>query len=126
MTRIRSVPSVKLTATRLTSTFWLLIVIGAGLLVSACGSDGSDSNSSSLTSDGSDSTSSSLTGGTPDPSIEGPIDGTPILLGTTTFSLADVGYQQSEYFISGQARSFTETAPLQSDGKWSVRVADEA
>lgn len=57
---------------------------------------------------------------------EGLVEGTPILVGTTLFNLAEVGYQQSEYFISGAARSYTSPQPLTSDGKWSVEVADEA
>lgn len=58
--------------------------------------------------------------------VEGPLWGNPTLLGTTTFNLSDVGYQQSEYFISGAAKSYTNTAPLGTDGKWSVKVADQA
>ncbi len=63
---------------------------------------------------------------TPNPVIEGPIAGTPTLLGTTMFDLGSVGYQQSEYFISGKARSYTSNSTLNTDGKWSVRVADTA
>lgn len=59
------------------------------------------------------------------PVIEGPIAGVP-LVHATGFDLAKVGYQQSEYFISGKARSFVNTTPLQSDGKWDVKVADQA
>jgi hypothetical protein len=57
---------------------------------------------------------------TPNPSVEA-VPGTPTLLGTTQFDLADVGYQQSEYFISGIARSYVSTTPLTSDGRWSVQ-----
>ena len=78
------------------------------ILLGACSSDG-----------GSDS-------GTPNPSVEGPIAGTPSLLGSTTFKLADVGYEQSEYFISGVARSYTNTTGQTEDGKWSLAVADKA
>ena len=58
--------------------------------------------------------------------VLGPIFGPPTLLGTTSFNLADVGYRQSEYFVSGMAKSYTNTTPLTSDGKWSVAVADQA
>lgn len=58
--------------------------------------------------------------------VEGPILGDPTLLGTTSFNLADVGYQQSEYFVSGFANSYTNTKPLTSDGKWSVAPVDQA
>lgn len=94
--------------TRFLSAARSLVVLAAALLIAACGS------------------SSSPASGTPNPATSGPIAGTPTLLGTTTFNLADVGYEQNEYFISGQARSYTNTEQLQSDGKWRVRVADQA
>lgn len=58
--------------------------------------------------------------------VDGPIWGNPTLLGTTSFKLSDVGYQQSEYFISGNAKSYINTTPLSSDGKWSVIPLDQA
>jgi hypothetical protein len=58
--------------------------------------------------------------------IEGPISGTPVMLGSTFFSLAKVGYEESEYFVSGTANSYTSAEPLTSDGKWTVQVADQA
>lgn len=109
MTMIKSTALVSLTATRFFSLLKLLIVVSAGVLASACGSD-----------------SSSSTASTPNPTVEGPIAGAPTLLGGTSFNLADVGYQQDEYFISGNARSYTNTEPLQSDGKWSVRIDSNA
>ncbi len=36
------------------------------------------------------------------------------------FDLAQVGYEQSEHFLAGTATAFTPTAPLTSNGKWSV------
>jgi hypothetical protein len=54
------------------------------------------------------------------------VEGPPILFGTTFFDLAKLGYQQREYFISGNANSYTSAAPLQTDGKWSVQEADSA
>ena len=36
------------------------------------------------------------------------------------FDLAQVGYQRSEFFLSGVAASYAPTAPLTSDGKWKV------
>jgi hypothetical protein len=62
---------------------------------------------------------------TPNPSIE-VVSGTPTLLGTTRFDLVDVGYEQSEYFISGAARSYVNTTPLTADGRWSVEFRDMA
>src|SRR3974390_1391567 len=63
-----------------------LSAIGLTLWISACGSGGSTGTP------------------TPNPSIEA-VAGTPTLLGTTMFDLGTVGYEQSEYFISGTAHS---------------------
>jgi len=58
----------------------------------------------------------------PNPIVEGPITGG---LGSpwvqsTGFDLAEVGYMQQEYFISGSARAFTNMGDLESDGLWTV------
>lgn len=55
---------------------------------------------------------------------EGLVEGTPLLLGTTMFSLEELGYQQKEFFIKGTAHSYASTEPLSSDGKWTV-ASDE-
>ena len=39
---------------------------------------------------------------------------------STNFDLAKVGYQESEYFVSGTATSYTSASPLTTDGKWTV------
>jgi hypothetical protein len=62
----------------------------------------------------------------PSAPIEGPIKGTPVNLASTMFKLAEVGYQQEEYFIAGKASSYSGSTPRSVDGKWSVQVADEA
>jgi hypothetical protein len=72
------------------------------------------------------SAASKLTAPAARPVIEGPIAGALVLLQGNAFDLAKVGYQQSEYFISGKARSLVNTRPLQSDGKWDVKVAEQA
>ncbi|MGO8860629.1 MAG: alpha/beta hydrolase domain-containing protein [Acidimicrobiales bacterium] len=38
----------------------------------------------------------------------------------TSFDLSQVGYESSQYFISGTASSYVPVNPLTSDGKWSV------
>ena len=43
------------------------------------------------------------------------------MLATTTFDLASVGYEQSEFILTGTANSYSPTRPLSSDGKWSVK-----
>lgn len=58
----------------------------------------------------------------PGPAVTGPVaGGTPAeFVFSTNFDLAQVGYQESEFFLSGTATSYTSTSPLTSDGKWSV------
>src|SRR5271167_1206218 len=48
------------------------------------------------------------------------------LPGTTSFNLHEVGYEQSEYFLSGTASSYTSTSPLNPDGRWTVTTAQRA
>ena len=57
----------------------------------------------------------------PSPTIEGPITGpgNPFVA-STGFDLAQLGYEQAEYFISGTASAYTNTAPLAPDGMWSA------
>src|SRR5512134_1112351 len=64
----------------------------------------------------------------PSPTIEGPVTGGAgaHLLGTTMFDLADVGYVQAEYFMSGVARAYTSAGPLSSDGRWTVTAGESA
>lgn len=63
----------------------------------------------------------------PVPAVEGPIGspGTAFVQGTS-FDLAEVGYVQEEYFISGDARAWANTGPLGEDGRWSVVPGDTA
>ena len=63
----------------------------------------------------------------PSPSIEGPITnpGTPFVA-ATTFDLAQVGYEEAEYFISGTARAYVNSAPLGTDGRWSITTGETA
>ncbi len=67
-------------------------------------------------------------GAVPSPTLEGPVTGGGgiHLLGTTTFDLADVGYVQAEYFMSGVARAYTGAGPLSPDGTWTVTPGDSA
>jgi hypothetical protein len=62
------------------------------------------------------------------PTVEGPItgNGAPLLLGTTLFPLAEVGYEQVEFFIGGTATAYTSAQPLTSDGNWTVTPAETA
>ena len=55
----------------------------------------------------------------PVPALEGPIPGQ-AFVAATAFDLAEVGYTQEEYFISGIARAYLPDGPLDNDGFWSV------
>jgi hypothetical protein len=64
----------------------------------------------------------------PTPTIEGPVGGglgAPFVAGTS-FDLADVGYTAEEFFVSGTASAYTNTAPLGQDGLWSVVPGESA
>jgi hypothetical protein len=59
------------------------------------------------------------------PSIEGPIttgNGKAVLL-PPTFDLTTVGYIEEEYFIAGEATSYTSALPLTEDGHWELSPA---
>ncbi|HEY3698460.1 MAG TPA: alpha/beta hydrolase domain-containing protein [Spongiibacteraceae bacterium] len=84
-----------------------LAIFSAVFLLHACGS------------------SSHHTEAVPNPTIEGPITGSPYL-NSTSFDLASVGYEQAEYFISGNARNFINDDELQSNGKWRVKIGASA
>lgn len=64
----------------------------------------------------------------PRPTVTGPVTGGngAIVLQETSFSLGGVGYTQSEYFVSGTADSYSPTAALGSNGRWSVAPASTA
>jgi hypothetical protein len=60
---------------------------------------------------------------TPEPVGSPTFNGT--LLGTN-FDLSQVGYESSEYFLSGTASSYVPVNPLTSDGKWNVTTGASA
>jgi hypothetical protein len=64
---------------------------------------------------GSGTTLEPATGGGDTPTISG-----------TSIDLASVGYEQSEFFLSGTASAYTSATPLTSDGKWTVTPASTA
>jgi hypothetical protein len=53
------------------------------------------------------------------PWVEGPIPGSPFLV-STTFDLAQFGYVQEEFFVSGTASAYTNVGELGPDGLWTV------
>ncbi len=52
--------------------------------------------------------------------------GVPALPGFTSFDPAVVGYEQSEFFLSGTASAYEPTAPAPTDGKYSVAATSTA
>jgi Alpha/beta hydrolase domain len=64
----------------------------------------------------------------PVPTVAGPIQPTSgiSLIGSTLFTLKSVGYEQSEFFLSGTATSYTSAQPLSKSGRWNVTAATKA
>jgi len=63
---------------------------------------------------------------TPNPEVSLPPDVGSTFYQGVGFDLGLVGYEQSEFFLSGTARSFTSETELTSDGRWAAVPADEA
>lgn len=57
--------------------------------------------------------------------IDGPIAGSPILV-STFFSLSSLGYEQAEFFVSGNANSYTNVNEMNPDGRWLVQANQQA
>ena len=60
------------------------------------------------------------------PTVEGEItggNGSPVVA-AAGFDLATVGYEQSEFLLSGTATAYTAATPLPSDGKWGATPSD--
>jgi len=74
------------------------------------------------------SASASVPADVPRATVTGPVTGGKgiDLAGTTSFDLRSVGYEQSEYFLSGTASAYTSASPLTSNGRWSVTAASTA
>ena len=96
----------------------------AGLSVSvvllAYGGSPSSASSRSSRSSTSQSTSHDLSG----VAVTGPVPvGSPTFNNTlygTSFDLSKVGYEKSQFFVSGTAHSYVPAQPLTSDGKWKI------
>jgi hypothetical protein len=91
--------------------FSVAVLVLVGLLAPAIGCGGGGGESSPAR-------GSSV----PSPTLEGPITGGKGMpfIASTTFDLAQVGYSEAEYFISGTATGYTNVGPLSDDGKWTV------
>ena len=101
------------------------LAAGLSLSVVLLAYGGSPSSASSRPSRTSTSASSShdLSGVT----VTGPVPvGSPTFNNTlygTSFSLSKVGYEKSQFFVSGTAHSYAPSQPLTSDGKWAVATS---
>jgi hypothetical protein len=64
----------------------------------------------------------------PSPTVEGPIMPTSGIsfLGSTLFPISKVGYEESEFFLSGTATAYASKTALTKDGKWHVTPAGSA
>jgi hypothetical protein len=92
----------------------------------ACGGSPSSASSTYSGSLTSTSTSPAVSGVT----VAGPVPvGSPTFDSTlygTSFNLSKVGYEKSQFFVSGTAHSYTPAQPLTSDGKWAVTAGVSA
>jgi hypothetical protein len=120
--------AVTISKTPFNSRFFIAgFVVSLTMLLNAC----SDSNNSALP-DVQNSTLG-LPGAdnpnvvvVPAATVEGPITGTPVLVGTF-FDLGALGYtSETDYFISGTANAYINVNELGSDGKWQVQVSEQA
>ena len=64
----------------------------------------------------------------PSPTVTGTITGGrgKPSIASTSFDLAQVGYEQAEYFISGTASAYTSAGTFGFDGKWTVAPGGNA
>jgi len=101
------------------TTSGLAAVLFLGFCLSACGSSSSAPASATVP---------PIPASVPKATISGPVTGGKgiNLVGTTSFPLKDVGYEQSEYFLSGTASAYTSAAPLTENGRWNVNPASSA
>jgi Alpha/beta hydrolase domain len=99
---------------------FLVVLFGALLFVlPSCSTSHSSSTTTTKTPP---TTSPSTTPSVPSPTVEGPIEPSSgiSLLGSTLFPLSQVGYEQSEFFLSGTATAYTSSKPLTANGMWHV------
>jgi len=98
----------------------LLLIFTAGLLAGC--TDGSDDVTLTLGVPGSGDANIVAV---PRAVFEGPVAGDPVLV-STFFSLASVGYEQEEYFVSGTASAYVNSNELRPNGRWRVQAGESA
>lgn len=96
------------------------------VLVTACSSSGDESSAPASTDPEATTTTAPSFVFDPDrvgaATVEGPITGGAgeVVLAQGSPDLPSLGYTEDEFFISGEASSFTSAEPLTSDGQWTV------
>jgi hypothetical protein len=100
----------------------LLVVLGTVAIVLAGCSSGGDGGSAPPTTSPVRAAGPPAEGAVSVPTVQGPITGGNgrAVLGPGGIDLAAVGYQEQEYFLSGDAASYVADGPLASDGRWNV------
>ncbi len=106
-------------------TFPALAILLCSLLTACSDSNNNDNNNDQLSTLGVPGAGNPNTVAVPGAVVEGPIAGAPVLV-STFFSLAPLGYEQAEYFVSGTANAYTNVNELNSDGEWQVQASDQA
>lgn len=103
-----------------TATRALLVCALAAAVLTGCSSNASAPATTSGT--------TVVTASVPSPTIEGPIlpSSGISFLGSTLFPPSQVGYEHSEFFLSGTATSYTSATPLSKNGRWNVKPATTA
>ena len=106
---------------RWTKVCCLVATFSLSIVFAACG-DATNASHTTL------ETSSSISASVPRAAVTGPVTGGDgiDLLGTTNFNSKSVGYEQSEYFLSGTATAYTSPSPLATNGRWKVTPASTA
>jgi hypothetical protein len=107
----------------------VLVLVGLLALAVGCGDGGDESNAPTGTpTPVATATPTTRGGGVSIPTLEGPITGGKGMpfIASTTFDLAQVGYSEVEYFISGTATAYTSVGALSDDGNWTVAPSDTA
>ncbi|MGO9335749.1 MAG: alpha/beta hydrolase domain-containing protein [Acidimicrobiales bacterium] len=101
-------------------------VLSLSVVLVACGGSPSSASSASLSISVRTSVSRALPGAT----VTGPVRvGSPTFNKTlygTNFDLSKVGYEKSQFFVSGTAHSYVPAQPLTSNGKWKITTGVSA
>ncbi|MFP5321539.1 MAG: alpha/beta hydrolase domain-containing protein [Acidimicrobiia bacterium] len=102
----------------------VLAAVALVLVAGACTGDGGSEAAPPSTEATTTTTTTAPPPEPPDVEVEGPIAGTPQTSGAD--GLAEVGYLEEEYFISGTATAYEPEGELADDGRWDLAEAEAA